>query len=715
MQGLLLLRSQNVNLQWVKQMGGADPSDARGFSIVTDASGNVYTTGFFKGRIDFDPGPAIYNLDALGVEDLYVSKLDSFGKFLWVRQMDVIADATSAKSRDIAVSAAGDVFITGTFLKSAGNGKCFVSKFNAAGNLNWTKQMGESSSGTSIEVDALGNVYTIGTSFNQSDFDPGPGIFNLGSFGNMMFVSKLDANGNFVWAKEIKGSVTDEPSIALEGLQNIYISGAFFGEIDCYPGPALYNLTQVPVYYNTKDIFVLKLDRDGSFVWAKQMGGLYEDLSVSTAVDNSGNIYTVGDFAETADFDPGSGTYNLTSANGNSSTFISKLDGNGNFVWAKQLVGGIQWCYSATIDSYGNIYTTGYFGSALDFDPGPGVYNLSTSNYDVFISKLDANGNFLWAKQLGGTATIISNSIAVDAMGKIYTVGYFFSGQIDFDPGPGNYYLTSGNGENIFVHKMGQCKTTTSPSITESACKSYTLNGQTYNTSGVYTQTLTNAAGCDSIITLNLTINASSSTTIATSICAGQSFNGHTANGLYTDTLVAANGCDSIITLQLAVLPKPSPNLGVDASLCVGDSLLLYPGKFTTYTWHDGSAQDRITIKKPGLYSVRVTDICGSATDEIIIKEVNCNIYFPNAFTPNNDGLNDLFKILGPNNLTEYRLSVYNRWGQKVFETVDSSKGWNGSFKGQLQSPQTFIWHCEFKRRGDTNKILMKGIVTLLR
>src|SRR5687768_5655223 len=105
----------------------------------------------------------------------------------------------------------------------------------------------------------------------------------------------------------------------------------------------------------------------------------------------SGNIYTTGNFRRTSDFDPGTGAYNLVSGNGISNTFMSKLDRDGNFIWAKQLAGGIQWCYSATLDNNGNLYTTGYFGNELDFDPGPGAYNLSTSGYDVFVSKLNSN------------------------------------------------------------------------------------------------------------------------------------------------------------------------------------------------------------------------------------------------------------------------------------------------------------------------------------
>ena len=231
----------------------------------------------------------------------------------------------------------------------------------------------------------------------------------------------------------------------------------------------------------------------------------------------------------------------------------------------------------------------------------------------------------------------------------------------------------------------------------------------------MYTDTLVTANGCDSIITLQLVITPAIVTTINHSICAGQSFEGHTVNGVYTDTLTAGNGCDSIVTLHLAVLAGPSPDLGADRSLCAGDSLLLDPGAFTTYTWQDGSTQNRVTVKNPGLYSVAVTGQCGSGRDEIIITEGICDIYFPKAFTPNNDGLNDWFKILGPLNMTEYHLTIYNRWGQKVFETFDYSKGWNGSFNGQLQPMQTFVWYCEFRKQGHTGRVTMTGPVTLVR
>jgi gliding motility-associated-like protein len=232
---------------------------------------------------------------------------------------------------------------------------------------------------------------------------------------------------------------------------------------------------------------------------------------------------------------------------------------------------------------------------------------------------------------------------------------------------------------------------------------------------GDYTDTVQTPAGCDSVITLHLKIKSKSFSDISQTICSGQSFNGYTSAGNYVDTLVAANGCDSISTLHLSVLRELRPYLGTDTTICEGDSLKLYPGYFNTYTWQDGSTQNKYVVKQPGLYSVTVSDNCGTATDEILITQKTCDIYFPSAFTPNADGKNDLFRMIGPRNLYDFRLSIYNRWGQLVFTTRDISKAWDGTLKGNLQPPGAYVWFCEFKKPIAIETTRMKGIITLIR
>ena len=174
-----------------------------------------------------------------------------------------------------------------------------------------------------------------------------------------------------------------------------------------------------------------KLDANGNLLWVKQFGGTGFDSSYSITLDAAGNIYTCGAFAQTADFNPGAGIFNLTAV-GVFDVFISKLDLDGNFIWAKQS-GGVNSDrgYGITVDINNNVYTTGYFGGTADFDPGTGTFNLTSAGLsDVFVSKLDANGNFLWAKQFGGAATEIGSAIAVDAAGNVYITGQF-SGTTD--------------------------------------------------------------------------------------------------------------------------------------------------------------------------------------------------------------------------------------------------------------------------------------------
>jgi hypothetical protein len=128
---------------------------------------------------------------------------------------------------------------------------------------------------------------------------------------------------------------------------------------------------------------------------------------------------------------------------------------DGDFVWAKAMGGtGPDWGDGMAVDSAGNVYTTGFFEGTVDFDPGAGVFNLtSAGGYDIFVSKLDSTGNFVWAKCMGGTNGDYGTGIAVDSAGNVYTTGDF-TGTADFDPGAVVFNLTSAGGYDIFVSKL---------------------------------------------------------------------------------------------------------------------------------------------------------------------------------------------------------------------------------------------------------------------
>lgn len=277
-------------------------------------------------------------------------------------------------------------------LINAGGSDIFVSKLDSNGNFVWAKNLGgtDYEDGYGIAVDSIDNVYTtghFGYPGGTADFDPGAGTFNLTSAGNFdIFVSKLDSNGNFVWAKRM-GGVDFEAGrgVAIDTSGNIYTTGHFHGTVDFDPNASIFNLTSA----GDNDIFVSKLNSNGNFVWAKNMEGMSNDIGTSIATDSSNNVYTTGSFEGTLDFDPGAGTSNLSSV-GNPDIFVSKLDSNGNFVWAKSM-GGASYDVGSSIivDSSDNIYTTGQFENTADFDPNMGTFNLtSAGNFDIFISKL---------------------------------------------------------------------------------------------------------------------------------------------------------------------------------------------------------------------------------------------------------------------------------------------------------------------------------------
>ncbi len=463
----ILKTDANGNFIWAKRMGGTANDQAN--SITVDGSGNVYTTGYFFLTADFDPGVAIFNLTATSNNDIFISKLDAAGNFVWAKQMG--GTSTDAQAYSIALDGSGNVYTTGYFdgtadfdpgvgtfnLSAAGNSDIFISKLDAAGTFVWARKIGGTSfdKAFSIALDGSGNIYTTGSFFLTADFDPGAATFNLTAASLDIFISKLDAAGNFVWAKQLGGSSIEVAySIVTDGSGNIYTTGIFDGTVDFDPGGGTFNLTSAGSY----DVFISKLDLSGNFIWGKQLGGTLSDYGNSVSVDGSGNIFIAGNFQGTADFDPGAGTFNLTSINGSSDIFISKIDAFGNFVWAKQMQGNaMDWAYSISVDGSGNVYSTGFFRESADFDPGAGVFNLKIFGTDngLFISKLDASGNFVWAKSSGTSAVTYGKSVKVDLGGNVYTTGYFY-GTVDFDPGAGVFNLISASAKtgDVFISKV---------------------------------------------------------------------------------------------------------------------------------------------------------------------------------------------------------------------------------------------------------------------
>ncbi len=413
--------------EWAKapQQGGQ-----MGYSVDIDGSGNTYTTGYFQQTVDFDPGIGVFELVCAtnigaGQTDIFVLKLDPNGNFIWAK------DLGNGIGYSIDVDDTGNSYI-------ASDG--IIIKLDNLGNQVWSQPIPSGMYGPKIALDGNNNLCISST-------------YNL---------IKMNSSGTTLWTKSIDGAGT---SIAVDGLNNIIVSGHFSGTGDFDPSPTIYNLTSA----GSDDIFVCKLDASGNFVMAKAIGGNDYDFSYSVAIDASNNIYTTGGFSGTADFDPSASNFSLNSS-GAYDIYISKLDPNGNYMWAKSMVGGSQYdyAYSISIDNSNNVYSTGVFSGGVDFDPG--INTVQLANNGIFISKLDVNGNYLWARSL---PAIQGRCIKADVNGNVYSTGYFQDNVVhDFNPYSGtcNYY-GSNSGITMYLVKFGpECSFTTNASHTNVSC-----------------------------------------------------------------------------------------------------------------------------------------------------------------------------------------------------------------------------------------------------
>jgi len=347
---------------------------------------------------------------------------------------------------------------------------------------------------------------------------------------------------------------------------------------------------------------------------------------------------------------------------------------------------------------------------------------------------------------------------------------------------PNTKFQESSYTDNITTSQM------VSTTINASICPGASYAGHTQP--GTYVDVYRGVNGCDSTRTLFLTTKSKSFATIDTAICEGDSYlaGGHlqTTAGTYTDTLTNAVGCDSVLTTILTVHPQPKPDIGQDKHICSGDSLVLYPGNFVTYLWQDGSTHSTFTAKMQGTYDVTVSnafgclgsasmtipyldtlpatfllpdsnvckgnivhiqlpnyrsylwstgstlnfiDIINPGTYKVLVVDQNgckggdsikiifsdCpSVYIPNAFTPDGNGLNDMFKPILTAPVTNYHLLVFNRWGNRIFESSNSAGGWDGKLNGVDQPLGVYVFILTFT---DINGIQERksGPITLLR
>lgn len=441
-----VIYAQTEDWLWANQPGGT--GSGSGCAIATNNNGNSYVTGGFSGTATFGSTTLISS----GGVDIFIAKLDTNGNYLWAKQA---GGAAYDQGFGIATDSNGNTYVTGRFLSAATFGSIslvnssttysdiFITKLDTNGNFLWAKKAGGTSydEGSGIATDDNGNSYVTGYFSVTITFGT---TLLTSSGGGDIFIAKLDSNGNYLWAKKAGGTYSDWGySIATDSSGNSYVTGHFGGH-------ATFGSATL-ISAGGSDIFIVKLSTSGGYMWAKRSGGTSEDWSEGIATDSSGNIYVTGSFLGTATF----GTTTLAN-NGQYDIYIAKLDTNGNYLWAKQS-GGISYDrgYGISTDSSGISFVTGYFSGTATF----GTTQLTSSgSEDIFITKIDSSGNYLWATQTGGTGYDMGSGIASDSFGCSYVTGGF-QVPVTF----GTTTLISSESAPIFIAKNGTTYTVLAP------------------------------------------------------------------------------------------------------------------------------------------------------------------------------------------------------------------------------------------------------------
>ncbi len=428
--------------QWQWAAKANNYYDEYGTSIVTDSTGNSYVAGHFYSTA---ANPAVFGADSLvsqGGTDIYVAKLDPAGNWLWAIRAGGSSDDTGIS---LVLDNDGNIYLTGSFslttqigettLTAAGSYDVYVAKLSGSGTWLWATRAG----GTGYDApeciarDSGGNLYISGYFTSVEGIPASFGATSLtGAGGYDFFISKLDANGNWLWAKRggsnaAAGDICE--SVAVDADGNCYATGYFRGTAD-------FGAEQI-TSSGAPDCFVVKLDASGNWVWVRTVNSSAYGAGKCIAADAAGNCFVTGYFGLNAGF----GSQTLTGA-GAIDIFAAKLDTDGNWQWATRGGGTLHdYGNNIALDSSGNLHVSGYFyGNAVLGDDTL----ASAGQTDIFNAKLDAAGNWVWAARAGGTSYDYCYGMSVDNAGSTYLTGTF-QGTADFgahtlvNPAPSGY------------------------------------------------------------------------------------------------------------------------------------------------------------------------------------------------------------------------------------------------------------------------------------
>lgn len=479
----------DVEYEWVAQMWGA--TTVQVYDIALDGDENVYAIGRFNGssmyvNIDnFWDGSAIPRPGSN--DDFFIVKYDKNKNFIWG---EVIGSARTDRGFSITTDNFNNVYITGVFNganvsfggilltsknqgTSSTDGDTFVAKINSSGTFLWAKSFGGTSTtayGHSIAADPSGNVYVTGYFTGTINFNTDGGTEEktaVGS-GSNGYLLKLNSNGNFQWVNTYGASGSDVigRAVVADG-SAIYVMGYFNGTVDFKSTGSYPQTSSVSVSGGADHLgsyFVLRISQSLGMASAPiviSRSGAFSWSHGRTLALSGGYVYVTGEQGNNA--------------------FVAKYDASlNNQQWMKTF-GATARGNGIAVDGDGNVYTTGYFEGA-SFSPGGGGASLSKKGTrDAYLHVLDGNGDFLTAKQFGGSGAEVTGmgiKVAPSPSKAIYIGGFFgnYNKTTDFDPNAGianvNPLSSSRDGFIVKLNPM-TCTTPSAPTaVDQSFCDS---------------------------------------------------------------------------------------------------------------------------------------------------------------------------------------------------------------------------------------------------
>jgi len=415
--------------------------------VISNATGTV-VAGLFSGTVDFNPGAGVSRLTARGDSDIYVTKFDASGNFVWARQI-------------------GGGYTDDDF-KDYEDRKMAINPIRLSGFIGRVGDQQPGGAGEYVQdlaVDSTGLIYIAG-SFHETITAGNISLTADQTFNddyNDALVVQIDASGTVQWARNFGGPFDDVAmTLSLDGQDNPYVGGYYTRSADFDPSSRVYLLKTVG-----RDAgFVMRLTKLGALGWVYHFDSEEIDPNVRNAVNDiavtpSGNVYFVGTFGDEADFDPSRKSYVLD-AQGQSDAFLGLLNRKGQLNWVMR-TGGDDYDgnVAVAISNDGGIYTGGYFEDKVDVDPRPNVTRLFTATDedagdspeypDLLVSRFAVDGTPAWQAQLGGEYLETISDLVIGDDGSVYTVGSFM-GAADFAPGSSRVTLTSlnfANGDSV--------------------------------------------------------------------------------------------------------------------------------------------------------------------------------------------------------------------------------------------------------------------------